>query len=95
MTVKVDTSEFIKMIKDAKTGTDQAWTNTGKYFKSITPIRSGNARRRTQTTDTEIQANYRYAEALDNGHSPQARSGMTEPSLAYYKKQIDNLVRKI
>jgi hypothetical protein len=50
------------------------------YFRSTTPIRSGNARRRTRRQGDEIQANYPYAQRLDTGYSRQAPDGMTEPT---------------
>jgi hypothetical protein len=59
-----------------------------KYFRSITPIRSGNARRNTFRTDNEIEANYPYARRLDEGYSPQAKNGMTQPTIAHMQEWI-------
>jgi len=59
-------------------------------FVKNTPVRSGNARRKTVLQGNEIQANYPYAEVLDKGRhmtnrgmrgSTQAPKGMTEPTL--------------
>ena len=55
------------------------------HFKSITPVRSGNARNNTKlkkgkqfdTRSNKIQAKYPYAGRLDEGWSKQARKGMT------------------
>lgn len=51
-----------------------------KFFVSETPIRSGNARRNTKLKKNEIQANYPYAQRLDEGYSKQSPEGMTKPT---------------
>lgn len=57
-------------------------------FKSLTPIDTGNARRRTQLKNNDtIEANYVYAVALDNGHSKQAPQGMTKPFAEWVKQK--------
>jgi hypothetical protein len=48
-------------------------------FKKLTPIRTGNARRRTNLKNQTIQANYPYVQPLDQGASRQAPQGMTVP----------------
>jgi hypothetical protein len=60
------------------------------YFKDITPIRKGNARRSTRLQGDEIQADYAYAQRLDDGYSPQAPRGMTAPT----EKFIQEYIRK-
>lgn len=51
-----------------------------KEFKALTPIDTGNARRRTTLVNNDtIEANYAYAKPLDEGHSKQAPYGMTKP----------------
>jgi hypothetical protein len=59
-----------------------------KFFRGITPIRSGNARRNTFRNKDSIQADYPYARRLDEGYSPQARKGMTQPTIDYIKRLI-------
>lgn len=61
------------------------------YFKKITPIDSGNAKRRTRLQGETIKADYPYATRLDNGYSKQAPQGMSEPTIDY----IQDLVRDI
>jgi hypothetical protein len=63
-----------------------------EYFKSITPIQSGNARRNTRLKDTTIEANYDYAEKLDTGYSSQAPMGMSEANMDKY---LDEEIKKI
>jgi hypothetical protein len=60
-------------------------------FKSLTPIRSGNARRNTTLQGDTIVADYPYAERLDEGYSNQAPDGMIKP----FEKWISTEVNKI
>ena len=62
------------------------------YWKSITPVKSGNARRRTRLQGRKIKANYNYAVPLDNGWSSQAKRGMSKPTEEYIKKLIANRI---
>lgn len=65
------------------------------YWKSITPIRSGNARRRTRLQGNKIKADYNYAVPLDKGGSKQAPRGMSEPTDKYIKQRIaQHILRK-
>jgi hypothetical protein len=86
--IKVDLTGLQKKmtaVKSLKTGvTAQAFD----YFKSITPIRTGNARNSTQLQGNEIQANYSYASKLDGGSSKQAPQGMTKPTVQYYARLV-------
>jgi len=66
-----------------------------EYFKSITPIQSGNARRNTRLNDTTIEANYSYADKLDSGSSRQAPKGMTEPTVKKMDKYLEEEFKKI
>lgn len=76
-------------------------------FKSLTPVKSGNARQSTIKSSNSILANYPYAEILDAGRgfrdgqmrgSTQAPKGMSEPTLAfirdYLSKKLDLNLRK-
>lgn len=58
------------------------------FWKRITPIDTGNARRRTRLQGRKIKANYNYAVPLDNGWSKQAPQGMSEPTDRYIKQRI-------
>ena len=58
-------------------------------FKTLTPIKSGNARRNTRLVNKDtIEANYPYAVPLDNGHSRQAPQGMTKPFEAWVRDKV-------
>lgn len=64
-----------------------------KKMKELTPIDTGNARRKTQLKNkTTIAAAYGYATALDQGHSKQAPIGMTKPLFVWLKKQTDIII---
>ena len=66
-----------------------------KYWKGITPVRTGNARRRTRLQGRKIKANYNYAVPLDQGRSIQAPKGMSKPTEQYIRNLIeDDILRK-
>lgn len=92
--VRVDSIDVKKMLSDIQDDVIKAWQGSGTFFKNKTPVRSGNARSRTQTVDKRIGANYGYAGRLDEGWSKQAPQGMSDPTIDYFEKQIDNIVRK-
>ena len=59
-------------------------------FVNETPIRSGNARRKTSKDSDEIKALYPYAVKLDQGYSTESPNGMTKPTI----KAIRDYVRR-
>jgi hypothetical protein len=63
------------------------------HFKSITPIDTGNARSRTSLKGNKtIEADYPYAQRLDNGWSKQHRGqGMTKPTEEFINKRIKQI----
>ena len=60
-------------------------------FRSITPVRTGNARRNTRRTQQGVEADYNYANRLNTGYSKQAPDGMTKPTV----EAIQAYVRRI
>jgi hypothetical protein len=62
-------------------------------YRRLTPIQSGNARRKTTASGNSIQANYAYAGRLDEGYSKQAPKGMTEPFEHWLEKHVDKIVK--
>lgn len=58
------------------------------FWKNITPVKTGNARRRTTLQGNKIKANYQYAVPLDRGWSKQAPRGMSGPTDKYIKQRI-------
>ena len=64
-------------------------------FRDNTPVRSGNAYRRTTLRGSTISANYPYAEKLDEGYSQLKPNGMTAPTEKFLQKRINTLIGKI
>ena len=64
-------------------------------FKSLTPIRTGRARRNTRLTanKSEIRADYPYAQRLDDGASKQAPQGMTQPFEQWSQRKTKQIFR--
>lgn len=63
-----------------------------QQFVSVTPIRSGRARRNTDLRGNEIQANYPYSVRLEkDGWSKQAPQGMTEPTIEWIRTYLGGL----
>jgi hypothetical protein len=42
---------------------------------------------------TQINANYPYAQRLDDGYSPQSPDGMTKPTLDFIKKRVNQIMK--
>lgn len=71
-------------------------------FKSITPVRSGHAKKNTQLNGTKIEAKYGYAGVLDKGRhmtkrgmrgSKQAPEGMTKPTKEFIRDRLKQIVQ--
>jgi hypothetical protein len=61
-------------------------------FRRLTPIRSGNARRRTYLKGNIIEADYPYAQRLDEGLSRQAPKGIVQPWEEWFRKRINKIM---
>jgi hypothetical protein len=61
-------------------------------FREETPIRTGNARRKTRLRGDVIDANYPYAGRLDNGYSRQSPSGMVAPTIEFLRKRVRQII---
>lgn len=62
-----------------------------KVFVANTPVRSGNARRKTKLQKDTIAANYPYAKRLNEGWSKQNPKGMVEPTLKFIRDRIKQI----
>jgi len=67
---------YKEFVNQTPIGKPSTWKS--KKPKNYAP---GNARRSTVRKGNEIQANYPYAQRLEEGWSKQAPNGMTEPTL--------------
>ena len=65
-----------------------------QYFVAQTPIDTGNARNNTTLNGNTINANYPYAERLDQGYSKQSPMGMSHPSEIEAERLIRAYVKK-
>lgn len=65
-----------------------------KFFKDITPVKSGNARKKTtfNKAKEEIKAAYPYAQRLDEGLSKQAPKGMAKPTEDFIAKRSKQII---
>jgi hypothetical protein len=61
-------------------------------FVAETPIRTGNARRKTRLQGKTIKADYAYAQRLDEGWSKQSPDGMSKPTIEFIKDRIDEIL---
>jgi len=59
-----------------------------------TPVRTGNARRRTKLQANVIRADYGYAVPLDQGRSRQAPQGMSTPTERRIARELRRIMRK-
>ena len=56
-------------------------------FVALTPVDTGNARRKTKLVSNKtIEANYPYAQRLDQGWSKQAPKGIVKPWELWFRK---------
>ena len=93
--MQFDMSQVSKLFDQAEKVAKTLPKEAYDYFVDSTPIRSGNARRSTRLRGNTIDANYAYAERLDDGYSRQAPKGMSGPTEKFLQKRIDNLIGKI
>ena len=64
-----------------------------QVFVDNTPVRSGNARRRTRLVGETITADYPYAQRLDRGWSRQKPLGMTKPTIAFLLRRLAQIFK--
>lgn len=73
-----------------------------KEFVKNTPVKTGNARKRTKLQGSNIKAQYPYAEVLDKGRhmtsrgmrgSDQAPEGMSKPTEDFIEKRIQQILK--
>lgn len=90
--LRVDTSPVKSMLESVKDLEADLVTEAHRYFKSITPVKTGNARRNTFRSADGVEANYPYAARLDEGYSRQAPRGMSDPTIEHMEQVFDKLV---
>lgn len=74
-----------------------------QYFRRITPVDTGHARRNTSLRGRVIHASYNYAEVLDKGRhmtssgmrgSRQAPLGMSKPTEQFIRNRVRQITGK-
>jgi hypothetical protein len=65
-----------------------------QVFKDNTPVRSGNARKKTRLKGDTILAAYPYARKLDGGWSRQNPDGMVKPTAKFIEQRLRKILRK-
>lgn len=61
-------------------------------WRDNTPVKSGNARRKTTLGGNQIRADYPYAVPLDKGRSKQAPQGMLKPTDTFIKNRVKKIL---
>ena len=95
MAINFDMRQVSKMFDEAERVAQTLPKEAYDYFVDSTPIRTGNARRSTSLRGNTIDANYVYAERLDEGYSRQSPKGMSGPTEKFLQTRIDDLIGKI
>lgn len=104
VSMKIDISGAKAKLKDLAQVKAQAAPQIYTEFLKNTPIKSGNARANTDLVNNRIEANYPYAQVLDQGRSyrdgqmrgsDQAPRGMSQPTMEFAKKLLAKLIKQI
>ena len=95
MALNFNLTEVSKMFDQAEAVAKTLPKEAYDYFVDSTPIRTGNARNKTRLRGSTIDANYAYAERLDEGYSRQSPRGMTGPTEKFIEKRINDLIGRI
>ncbi len=94
MTIKLTVDNITPSLTKKAKALSAVPKNAFTFFRQVTPIRSGNARSNTYLNNDTIVAGYNYATKLDNGSSRQAPSGMSKPTQAFIKKEVNAILKR-
>jgi len=83
---------YAKQLKEIQTELKALPKEAHKEFVALTPIDRGNARRKTKLEGNVINANYPYAQRLNEGWSKQAPKGMEEPWNKWLEKRLNKII---
>jgi hypothetical protein len=93
MSVTLTVNTMTNSLKRIQKKLNQVPKEAYKEFVQETPIRSGNARRKTRLQGKTINANYPYAKRLDEGYSKQAPEGMSKPTEDFIKQRVAAILK--
>ena len=94
MSVKLINNGMTASLRRIQSELDRVPQQAYDFWVKTTPKKTGNARRSTRLKGNEIQANYAYANRLDEGWSKQAPDGMSKPTEQFIKQRTDKILRK-
>jgi hypothetical protein len=102
MSVKLSVNTMSSSLKRIQKKLNNVPKEAYKEFVSVTPIKTGNAKRNTKLKGKTIEANYNYAKVLDKGRhmtsrgmrgSEQAPEGMSKPTTEFIKRTINKIIK--
>lgn len=102
MSVKLTVNGLTSSLKRVQKRLDKVPLEAHKEFVKNTPVKTGNARRKTRLSGNTINANYPYAQVLDKGRhmtnrgmrgSEQAPEGMSKPTQEFIDKRIQQILK--
>ena len=93
MTIRLSVNNLTPSIDKVKKKLSQLSKDAYDVWYKNTPIRTGNARSKTQLRGNTIEARYPYAKRLDNGYSRQSPQGMVKPTEKFIKSEIRKILR--
>jgi len=94
MTVTLKVDKITSDLKRRQKLLDQVPDRAFDFWYKETPIRTGNARRRTHLRGNTIEARYPYAQRLDEGYSRQSPEGMSRPTERFIQRLVRTIMRK-
>ena len=93
MTVRLEKDTITPSIAKMKAALELLPQQAYKEWVKDTPIQTGNARRKTRLNKNTIEAQYPYAQRLDEGSSKQAPKGMSVPVQKFVEQQMRKIIR--
>ncbi len=95
MKISIDLKDFKKLMQLNQSAGQHMLDDAYIFFKEKTPIKSGNARRKTVKDNQRktITGDYPYAQRLDEGWSKQAPEGMVQPTIDYINQRLSRYLK--
>jgi hypothetical protein len=102
MSVKLSVNTMSSSLKRIQKKLNNVPREAYKEFVKVTPVKTGNAKRKTKLKGKTIVADYPYAQVLDKGRhmtsrgmrgSEQAPEGMSKPTTEFIKQTIDKIIK--
>ena len=88
------TDNISKLVNDLRQEAKDLPKASLEKIRSLTPIKTGNARRNTALQGNKIIGAYNYSGKLDEGTSKQAPKGMVHPFDQLFKSYTEKHFRK-